>query len=183
MKDLKRLSLYTLAITLVSIVYYLYLRLNFAQHVERETIFSEIGEGLGEIALLAFAIIYGRTALKLFMGRGGFGERILPDYVYTSSLPLYKKLLPFLNRTHIYVGIATVALVLLHIALVGLPLNILFFPLVLVLVIWQGMFGWFLTSRYSPKQLKKVSYMVHAQLITGVMIGVFAYFGHILIDR
>ena len=182
MKDLKKLSLYTLGILLASLAYYLYLRFNFAQHVERETKLSEIGEGLGEIALWAFALIYARTALKLIMGRGGFGERIFPDYVYTSSLPFYKKILPFLNRTHIYVGIAAVALVLLHIALVGLPLDILFFPVVLALVVWQGMFGWFLTSRYSPKQLKKVSYMVHAQLITGVMIGIFAYFGHLLVD-
>ena len=182
MKDIKKLSLYTLGIVLTSAVYYVYLRMNLAQHVERETRLSEIGEGLGEIALWAFVIIYGRTLLKLIMGRGGFGERILPDYVYESSLPLYKKVLPFLNRTHIYVGIAAVALVILHIALVGLPLDILFFPVVLVLVIWQGLFGLFLTSRYSPRQLKKVSYLVHAQLITGVMIGVFAYFGHVLVD-
>jgi 1,4-dihydroxy-2-naphthoate octaprenyltransferase len=71
---------------------------------------------------------------------------------------------------------------MLHIALMGIPMHILFFPAVLVLVAWQGLFGMFITWRYTPKQLKKLSYLVHAQLFTGVMMGVFAYLGHVLID-
>lgn len=61
-------------------------------------------------------------------------------------------------------------------------MQILFFPAVLVLVIWQALFGVFITWTYSPKELKRFSYLVHAQLFTGVMIGVFSYFGHLLID-
>jgi len=61
-------------------------------------------------------------------------------------------------------------------------LNYLFLQAVLALVIWQGLFGLFLTWRYTPKQLKQFSYLVHAQFVTGIMIGIFSYFGHLLID-
>jgi hypothetical protein len=60
--------------------------------------------------------------------------------------------------------------------------HILFFPALLGLVVWQGVFGMFLTLRYSPVELKKFSYLVHAQFVTGIAIGVFALFGHVLID-
>ena len=61
-------------------------------------------------------------------------------------------------------------------------MHILFFPAVLALVVWQGLFGLFLSWRYSPRELKKLAYLVHAQFLTGIMIGVFAYLGHLLID-
>ena len=73
-------------------------------------------------------------------------------------------------------------MILLHIGLMGIPMDILFFPAVLALVVWQGLFGMFLTWRYSPRELKKFAYLVHAQLFTGIMIGLFAWFGHLLID-
>jgi hypothetical protein len=49
-------------------------------------------------------------------------------------------------------------------------------------VLWQGLFGMFLAWRRTPRDLRKLSYFVHAQLVTGVAIGVFAYLGHLLID-
>ena len=67
----------------------------------------------------------------------------------------------FLDRTHVYVGIAAVAVILLHIGLMGVPMEILFFPAVLVLVVWQGLFGLFLTWKYSPKELKKFHAKIH----------------------
>ncbi|SFN11735.1 hypothetical protein [Nitrosomonas communis] len=60
--------------------------------------------------------------------------------------------------------------------------HILFFPTLLALVIWQGIFGLFLTLHYTPTELRKFSYLVHAKFITGIAIGIFAIFGHILID-
>jgi hypothetical protein len=66
--------------------------------------------------------------------------------------------------------------------MMGMPMHILFFPAVLALVIWQGLFGLFLSWRYTPAQLKKFSYLVHAQFVTGIMIGIFAFFGHILVE-
>ena len=147
----------------------------------RETFLSEIGEGFGEVGLWALLFIYARSILKLMMGKGAFAKRIPPDYSPPAA-SIFQQLLGFLNRTHVYVGIATVAIILLHIALMGVPMKILFFPAVLVLVVWQGLFGMFLTWRYSPKELRKFSCLVHAQFLTGIMIGVFAYFGQLLID-
>jgi hypothetical protein len=149
---------------------------------ERETFLSEIGEGFGEVGLWALIFIYSRTILKLVIGKNSFSKRILPDDSPPADASIFQQLLGFLNRTHVYVGIATVAIILLHIALVGMSMKILFFPAVLALVVWQGLFGMFLTWRYSPKELKKFSYLVHAQFLTGIMIGIFAYFGHLLID-
>ena len=99
-----------------------------------------------------------------------------------SAIPPFKTLLNFLNSTHVYVGIAAIAVILLHIAMVGLHADILFFPAVLALVLWQGVFGFFLTWRFSPQELKKASYGVHAQFFTGIMIGIFSVFGHLLLD-
>jgi len=56
----------------------------------------------------------------------------------------------------------------------------LFLELVLVLLAWQGFFGIFLLMRVPVAAMKRYSYLVHAQLFTGVMIGVFAFFGHLL---
>ncbi len=182
MKNLKSFVMFAGAIILLSIAYYVYLAVNHAGVPEKETLLSEIGEVFGELGLWLFAIIYLRTLLKLGVGRGSISERFLPEYIYQPAFPLIKKGLIFLNRTHIYVGIATISVVALHIALMGLPIHILFFPAVLALVIWQGLFGFFISWRYSPKEIKKYAYLVHAQLITGVMIGVFAYFGHLLIE-
>jgi hypothetical protein len=78
--------------------------------------------------------------------------------------------------------VAAVAIILLHIVMMGIPMEIFFFQAVLVLVVWQGLFGLFLTWRYSPKELKKFSYLVHAQFMTGIALGLFSYFGHLLID-
>ena len=182
-KGIKGILIYTAIVLFISVVYFIYAYTVYPPTPERETFLSEIGEGFGEIGLWALCFIYARTLLKIVMGKGAIAKRILPDYSPPASASYFHQLLGFLNRTHVYVGIATVAVILLHIALMGVPMDILFFPAVLGLVIWQGLFGMFLTWRYSPKELKKLSYLVHAQLFTGIMIGVFSYFGHLLIDN
>lgn len=181
-KSFKGILIYTAMILAVSVAYFIYAYTTYPPVQESETFLSEVGEGLGEIALWALIFIYARTLLKLLMGKGELAQRLLPDYSPPAVASILQRLLCFLNRTHIYVGIATVAVILLHIALMGVPLDILFFQAVLALVIWQGLFGLFLTWRYTPKQLKQFSHLVHAQFLTGIMIGMFAYFGHLLID-
>ena len=181
-KNLKRIFIFTALIFLISLVYFLYIYTNYPAIPENETFLSEIGEGFGEIGLWALLFIYMRTLLKLAMGKGQYAKRLLPDYSPPGSLSNFQMLIAYLDRTHVYVGIIAVAVILLHIVLMGVPMRILFFPAVLALVIWQGLFGLFLTWRFTPKELKKFSYLVHAQFITGIMIGIFAYFGHLLID-
>ena len=181
-KSIKGIFIYTAIVLIISMVYFVYAYTAYPPTPERETFLSEIGEGFGEVGLWALLFIYARTLLKLALGKGAFAKRILPDYSPPAAASVFSHLLGFLDRTHVYVGIATVAVILLHIALMGIPMQILFFPAVLALVVWQGVFGLFLTWRYSPKELKKLSYLVHAQFLSGIMIGVFALFGHLLID-
>ncbi|MGB5338032.1 MAG: hypothetical protein WBO06_02945 [Gammaproteobacteria bacterium] len=182
-KSIKGILIYTALVLSASIAYFVYAYTVYPPTPERETFLSEIGEGFGEVGLWALLFIYARTLLKLLLGKGALARRILPDYSPPATAPVFRQLLGFLDRTHVYVGIATVAVILLHIALMGMPMEILFFPAVLALVIWQGLFGLFLTWRYSPIELKKFSYLVHAQFLTGIMIGMFAFFGHLLIDN
>ena len=181
-KGIKGILIYTLVVTLVALIYYLYAYNAYPAIPERETLLGEIGEELGEIGLFALLFIYARSGLKLLLGQGPLARRLLPGYTPPSMPVATRWLLDWLDRTHIYVGIATVAIILLHIALMGLPMHILFFPIVLALVIWQGVFGLFLSWRYTRGQLRKLSYLVHAQFVTGIMIGIFAWFGHLLID-
>ena len=181
-KKIQGILIYTGVVLIVSTGYFAYAYFAYPPASENETFLSEIGEGLGEIGLWALLFIYARTLLKLSLGKGAIAQRILPDYFPAATATPVQQLLGILDRTHIYVGIATVAIILLHIVVVGIPMHILFFPAVLFLVVWQGLFGMFLAWKYSPKELKKLSYLVHAQFVTGIMIGIFAYFGHLLID-
>ena len=178
----KRLVLYTLIILIVSVVYFVYAYTTYPPTPENETFLSEVGEGFGVVGLWGLLFIYGRTVLKLLMGKGSLAKRLVPDYTPPETVSIFQFLLTFLNKTHNHVGIATVAVILIHITLTGGLTSNLFFIAVLALIIWQALFGLFLSWRYTPKELKKFAYLVHAQFLTGIMIGIFAIFGHLLID-
>jgi len=182
MKKLKHLLQFTACVFLTSLVYFLAIYPNRAEDPEHETFLHEIGEVFGTLGVWALAIIYGRTLVKLAFGEGGLAQRLVPQEYAVPALSPFKALLNLLNRTHVFVGVAAIAVILLHIAMVGLHADILFFPAVLALVLWQGLFGFFLTWRYSPQDMKKVAYVVHAQLLSGIMIGIFSLFGHLLLD-
>lgn len=179
---LKKFAIYVVVVLLLSVGYFAYVYTVHPPSPERETLLSEIGEGTGEIAMWAFVFIYFRTAIKLVLGKGPMARRLLPNYSAPASVGPLQRLVVYLDRTHIYVGTAALALALMHIAMMGLRPEIWFFPLVLALIIWQGVFGVMLSWRRAPRDVKRWSLSVHAQLITGVMIGVFAYLGHLLID-
>jgi hypothetical protein len=181
--ELRKVLIFTIATLVLSVGYYIYISFKYPPVPEHETFLSELGEGIGEIALWVLLFIYARTALKLALGKGALSKRILPEYSSPIDANLFQKLIRFLDRTHIYFGVGAVAVILLHIALMGIPMHILFFPAVLLLVVWQGAFGLFISWRYTPKELKKFSYLVHAQLFTGILMGVFAYLGHVFIDN
>lgn len=182
MTGIKRVLVFAAAVFVISLGYYIYAFVSYPPTPENETFLSEVGEGFGELGLYGLLFIYARTVLKVLLGKGAIAHRLLPDYSPELSVPVLNSLLGFLNRTHVYAGIATAAVIFLHIGLMGIPMKILFFPAVLALVIWQAIFGLFLSWRYTPKQLRQFSYLVHAQFITGIMIGIFAFFGHMLID-
>lgn len=181
-KGLKLFLAYCVAVLLLSTAYFGYVLWSHPPSPQRETFLTEAGEGVGEVALWVFVLIYARAAIKLIMGKGPMARRLLPNYTAPAITSHLGHLVVYLDRTHIYFGTAAVALVLIHIALMGLRSDILFFPIVLALVLWQGLFGMFLSWRRTPRDLKKWSYFVHAQLVTGVAIGILSYFGHLLID-
>lgn len=184
MRKFKSILIYTASVFLLSVGYFLWLIYqNQPKEHEHETFLSEIGEFFGTLGVWALIIIYGRTLLKLAIGKGGIAQRLVPDEYDLSAIPPFITLLDFLNNTHIFVGIAAIAVILLHIAILGLHVEILFFPAVLALVVWQGVFGFFLIWRFSPQDLKQASYFVHAQFLTGIMIGIFSFFGHLLVDN
>lgn len=181
-KGLMNIFIFTTIVTVTSITYYIYAYFRYSPVEKSETLFSEIGESLGEIGLWLLLFIYFRTLIKIMFGKGAISKRILPEYSSPHVPRPINTLIRYLDRTHIYFGISAVAIILLHIAMLGLPMHILFFPAVLILIIWQALFGLFISWKYSPKDLKKFSYLVHAQLFTGIMIGIFSYLGHLLID-
>ena len=183
-KNIRNILIYTAIVAVISLIYFIYAYAVHSIPEERETALTEVGEFFGKVGLGLLSFIYFRTFLKLALGQGKLAQRLLPDYVSPVSSSALNNLLAWLNRTHIYFGIAAVAVILLHIAMMGFSRysHILFFPILLGLVIWQGLFGLFLTWRYSPAELKKLSHGVHAQFITGIAIGIFAFFGHLLID-
>mgnify|MGYP000106075344 CR=1 FL=1 len=182
MKKLKHLLTFTAGVFLSSLVYFLAIYPNRPEDREHETLLHEMGEAFGTLGVWALVIIYGRTLVKLAIGQGGLAQRLVPDEYDVSAIPPFSTLLNVLNRTHVYVGVAAIAVIVLHIAMVGLHADILFFPAVLALVLWQGVFGFFLTWRFSPEELKKAAYVVHAQFFTGIMIGIFSVFGHLLLE-
>ena len=179
----KKILIFTIVVLVVSIGYFTYALFIYPPTPERETFLTEIGEGFGEVSLWLLVFIYFRTALKLFLGKGAIAKRLLPEYTAPVDASLFKKLMIFLDRTHVYFGIASVAIILLHIILMGNPLVNLFFPAVIALLVWQGLFGMFISWRHTPKELRKASYLVHAQLFTGIMLGIFAFMGHVLVDN
>lgn len=181
-KDLKKILWFTFITLILSGGYYLYAATQYPPTPENETFLSEVGEALGEIGLWLLVFIYARTVLKLLLARGPLSKRLIPDYSTPVNPKPFQPLLRWLDSTHIYFGIIAVAFILLHIGLMGVPMHILFFPAVIALVIWQTVFGLFISWRYTPKEIKKLSYLVHAQLFTGIMMGIFSYLGHVLID-
>lgn len=184
LKPIKGILIYTFILFTLSLIYFIYAFSVYPSVEEKETYLHEIGEGFGKIGLALLCLIYFRTLLKLVLGKGKLAQRLLPEYQSPLDASALNQLVIYLNRTHVYVGIAAVAIILLHIAMMGLTqhIHILFFPAVLALVIWQALFGLFLTWRYSSAELKQFSYLVHAQFVTGIAMGIFAFFGHILID-
>lgn len=184
LRPIKGTLIYTAIIFWASLAYFMYAYSVYPVIEEKETFMAEIGEGFGNAALVILIFIYFRTFLKLMLGEGKLAKRLLPDYLPPMNSSFLNQLLVVLNRTHVFVGITAISVILLHIALIGFSryMHILFFPAVLILVVWQGLFGLFLTWRYSPAELKQFSYLVHAQFFTGIAIGIFALFGHILID-
>ena len=172
---------FSIVVVGLSSLLFLYLYLVRQPVVETHGLRKEISEVLGTLGLWALMIIYGRSILKLTLNDGTFLQRIIPGGQYSLSLSACRKLLFWLNRTHKHVGAGAIVLLAGHALLMNtIRLNI-FLSSVLYLLVWQGVFGLFLVIRVPNNPLKKYGRLAHAQLFSGIMIGVFASFGHLLV--
>lgn len=178
----KGLVPFTILVVGLSTVLFIYLYLVREPVPEVHGFRKEVAEGFGVIGFWALIVIYGRSVLKMFLNEGPLLQRFIPGDYYDSSLTVARKVLSFLNQTHKYVGTAALVIFAGHILIMGLPRWNIFLLMVAVLIAWQGLFGLFLVIRFPVRSLKRYGYLVHAQLFTGVMIAVFAGFGHLLLD-
>jgi hypothetical protein len=177
----QRLIPFAIAVTVISFLLFIYLYLGREPIAETNSFRTELGEVFGSMGLYALAIIYGRSLLKIALNEGTLLQRFIPDYFHDLSVSTSRKALNFLNRTHRFVGATSLALLLSHAILMGAARWNFFLEMVFILLVWQGAFGLFLVARFSPASLKQYGYLVHAQLFSGVMIGIFATFGHLLV--
>ena len=69
-RGLKRILSFTAIVFVISLVYFIYAYLAYPKVPERETFLTEMGEGFGEIGLWLLLFIYGRTLLKILIGKG-----------------------------------------------------------------------------------------------------------------
>ncbi len=144
---------------------------------------KELGEGLGLLGLYLLVFVYARTAFKLLIRKDSFWTRLEPfniDYAMVKTVS--GKILFYLNKSHPYLGISAIAVVYFHCYFVSRFYNLLPLRLVLALLAWQGFWGLVLKTRIVPAFLKRRGHLFHSQLITGVLILIFAALGHFLLD-
>ena len=178
---LRGLVPFAIIVTGLSGLLFFYLYLGHQPIPEAHGLKSEIAEVFGTVGLWALVVIYGRSLIKIILNDGNLMQRFIPNEYHDLSQSASRKFLTMLNRTHKYVGAVAIVVFACHAFLIGTLRWNLFLEMVLILLAWQGIFGIFLVMRIPVTSMKRYSYFVHAQLFTGVMIGVFAFFGHLLI--
>ena len=80
MRRVKGILIYTLIVFFASFIYFVYAYSVYPTIEERETFLSEMGDGLGNIVLIALFVIYSRTLLKLVLKKRVMAQRLLPEY-------------------------------------------------------------------------------------------------------
>jgi len=181
--NLKGLLLFTFFLIIISAIYVLITPKTAGQPDGSWR--HEIGEFAGAILGWLLAIIYGRTLLKLIVKKGPIMARFLPDPNIERSKSFFKKVIVFLNKTHPYVGAGAIVMIFAHAFLEGIGQANMLMQSILLIGIWQFGFGIFLLRRYQMvflKKMKPYGYMAHSQLYTGAALGIFALFGHLLVD-
>ena len=143
---------------------------------------SALGEGLGPVGLFLLVFIYARTAFKLLVRKESFWARLAPFNIdYGKIKTASGKILFYLNKSHPYLGVASIAVVYSHCYLISRFYNLLPLRIVLALLAWQGVWGLVLKTRTAPAFLKKRGHLFHSQWITGLLILIFAGLGHYLL--
>jgi hypothetical protein len=71
---------FTIVITILSSLCFIYLYQGYRLSTESETFLTELGEDLGSMGLYALACIYGRSVLKMLLNKGTLLQRFIPAY-------------------------------------------------------------------------------------------------------
>jgi hypothetical protein len=164
-----------------SLAYFGYYAATFTPAPGPETLRGERGEAVGVLTLWTLLAIYSRSCLTLLLNEGPWWQRLLPGPPVEGADTRTRRLLRFLNRTHPWFGGAALAMAACHLLLVGPGRANPFLVLTLAVMAWQGLCGGFLRWRLTPQALRRRAHLVHAQLATGVLITIFAAFGHPLL--
>ncbi len=168
-------------VLLVSGIYFVYAYFNLPATREAKGGLAEVGEGMGGVAGWGMALLYCRGPLKLLLNEGPLWQRFVPAATAGPARGAGHLVLRLLNRTHPLLGVVTILLIAGHAAFSSRGSLNLLLLLTLGVAFWQGGFGLFLKSRWLPQALRRHSYGVHAQLVTGGLILIFAGLGHLLI--
>jgi len=176
-KKIILLSILTFVIIIICLGYAFYG--NAAQY--RQVGENESGEFFASLGFICLAIAYGRTMLKLAVNKGHVLERLEPLKTGGKIKTIYGFLMKFMNKTHPYVGAVAIISIFIHCYLTANFLNNFLLILVLVILAWQGIFGFIIKISFMPNKLRRKSYLIHMQFYTGVLILIFAVIGHLMI--
>lgn len=175
-----RLIIFTIFVTIVSVVYILYLHSKGGASYIVSVGLNEFGKSLGSFGFFTMWFVYSRSVMKLIVQKGSIVQRLNPVGERPAFASDLWDVLNILNKAHPYLGLSSIALIYLHGYLVLPFLNNLPLLLVLALLAWQGFFGILLKLKFTPAFLKSRSYLIHTQFYTAAMILILAVLGHTL---
>jgi len=177
-KSRNRLLLFFAAVLLLGAVIFF----SFFPQEPGDDVDRALGEALGPIGFSLLVFVYARTAFKLLVRRDSFWKRLEPFNIdYGRIKTLSGKILFYLNKSHPYFGVAAIAVIYFHCYFISRFYNLLPLRIVLALLAWQGVWGLVLKTRMAPAFLKRKGHLFHSQLITGLLILIFAGLGHFLL--
>ncbi len=181
-KVLIRLAWFTVILFCLSAVLFAVLYMNsHAEHIHTHGFRKDLAEGLGITGLISLILIYTRSLLKILLDSNALPVGFIPESAYDTVMALLKKTYKILNKWHRYIGTAAVIIFPTHALLMGINRWNPFLIMVLGIFAWQGISGFLLVSPLKAPWVKQYSRFFHAQLFTGVMIAIFAGFGHLLV--
>jgi hypothetical protein len=146
--------------------------------VDRGTL-AGMGRWLGWTGLTLLGVTYGRTGLRHLLRAQAPWRRLAALALDPAQgRARAAQLLSLLNRSHPYIGAASVSLIYFHCYAISNFSKFLPLRVVLALLAWQAFLGLVLKAPWTPGLIKRKALLLHAQLITGAMLLLFAGFGH-----
>ncbi|MDD5396533.1 MAG: hypothetical protein PHW24_00545 [Candidatus Moranbacteria bacterium] len=175
---------FTILTLVFSLWYVAYVNLHGGlEYLKNRTIIGEVGNIFGKLGFFALAFVYARSVLKIVFHEESFWKRLEPLNIENFDLRKFStKLLIFMNKTHAYFGVMAIVFIFMHCYLTGSYRDNLLLQIVLALMVIEGISGFFLKFKYSPNELRQKSHLVHRQFVIGIMLLIFAAFGHLILE-